>query len=96
MKKYIFYLTASVLAVVLVSCEGTYVVRERPAAVHYNRPPAPGRDYVWISGDWVWSGGRYSWREGHWERTRESRRWVDGYWQQTRSGWKWRPGHWER
>ena len=39
----------------------TYVVRERPREVVYVRPPAPGPQHVWVSGDWVWEGGGYRW-----------------------------------
>jgi hypothetical protein len=28
-------------------------------------PPAPGADYVWVGGDWVWNGG-WVWVGGHW------------------------------
>lgn len=72
-----------------------YVVRERPAEVVYVRPAPPSPEHIWISGDWVWSGGGYRWREGHWERRRQGVRWEDGHWQNTNHGWKWVPGHWQ-
>jgi hypothetical protein len=29
------------------------------------QPPAPGPEYVWVGGDWVWNGG-WVWVGGHW------------------------------
>ena len=30
---------------------------------------APGPDYVWVGGTWVWLGGdRWTWRHGYWHR----------------------------
>ena len=31
-----------------------------------HRPRAPGPDYVWEQGSWVWSGQRYQWHGGSW------------------------------
>ena len=70
------------------------VVPTRPHDVVYSRTVSPGPDYVWITGDWVWSGRNYRWREGHWERRRQGRKWHEGYWQNYRSGWRWQKGHW--
>jgi WXXGXW repeat (2 copies) len=96
MKKYVFYLVAVIAIAAFSSCAGSYIVRERPAEVVYSRPVAPSREYIWISGDWFWIGGRYEWREGHWDRARAGNRWREGYWQNTRGGYKWHPGHWQR
>ena len=78
-----------------VSCTASYVVRERPAVVVYTRPAPPSKEYVWISGDWIWMHGKYEWREGRWERHREGYHWVDGHWKEAPHGWKWVPGHWK-
>ena len=77
------------------SCEAEGVVTDRPADVVYTRPAAPGEGYVWISGDWVWTGGTYHWNEGRWERGRDGHTWVEGGWQSHRHGYKWHRGHWE-
>ncbi len=88
---------ATVMAIaVLSSCTATYVVRERPREVVYTRPAAPSYGHVWVTGDWVWQGGRYQWREGHWEVPRRGMRWADGHWVETPRGYKWVPGHWQR
>jgi hypothetical protein len=72
----------------------TYVVRERPIEVVYVRPPAPGPQHVWVSGDWVWESGGYHWHEGRWERRHEGVSWRDGHWKTTPHGYKWVPGRW--
>jgi WXXGXW repeat (2 copies) len=81
------------LIIVFSSCAGE-VVATRPADVEYARPGAPGADYVWIGGDWIWTGGTYRWHEGHWERPGPGRVWHEGHWESHGSGWKWRKGHW--
>jgi len=96
MKKYALYLVIIVSAISFVSCEGSYVVTERPAEVYYTRPVAPGAEYVWVGGDWVWIGGRYQWHEGHWDRRRGERHWQDGHWNQGHGGWRWERGHWRK
>lgn len=74
--------------------EGGYVVT-RPAEVVYTRPIAPGPDYIWVDGDWVWTSNRYVWREGHWGRPRGGRTWQGGHWVQgSGRGWRWERGHW--
>ncbi len=70
------------------------VVATRPHDVVYSRTVSPGRDYVWISGDWVWSRGNYRWRAGHWARRRPAYSWHDGYWEGHHNGWRWKNGHW--
>ncbi|HEX4849535.1 MAG TPA: YXWGXW repeat-containing protein [Puia sp.] len=84
-------LVASMIA--MAGCAGE-VVTTRPAEVVYDRPPSPGPDYVWISGDWVWLNGSYSWHEGHWGRG-TGKAWREGRWENHRGGYRWRKGHWE-
>ncbi len=55
---------------------------------------APGPGYVWIGGDWVWS-GRWVWRAGYWGYPPYPHAvWVGGYWGRGPHGWGRRPGHW--
>jgi YXWGXW repeat-containing protein len=63
-----------------------------PRIVRYT-PPAPGPDFVWISGYWDVSGSRYAWHEGYWERPP----YADGFWIAPRweSG-QYFQGHWDR
>ena len=55
---------------------------------------APGPDYVWIGGDWVWNGG-WVWRAGYWGYPpRPGVIWVGGSWSRGPGGWHHAPGHW--
>jgi hypothetical protein len=78
----------------LAGCTVDGYIASRPDDVVYARPGAPGPDYVWIEGDWVWGGGRYFWREGHWGRPRRGRTWERGHWDSGGRGWHWTRGHW--
>ncbi|HMH23398.1 MAG TPA: hypothetical protein VK563_16545 [Puia sp.] len=73
--------------------EGGFV-ETRPADITYVRPVAPGADYIWIDGDWVWSGGAYTWHNGYWGRPRGTRHWEGGRWNQGAHGYRWSRGHW--
>ena len=94
MKKKISWVIIISLLTVMAGCEVRGVVTERPSDIVYDRGMAPGSDYIWISGDWVWTGGNYRWRQGRWERRHEGRAWHDGRWEQHKNGWRWRNGHW--
>ena len=96
MKKYILPFAIVIAMVSMVSCAPAYVVRERPHEVVYFRPPAPSPAHIWVSGDWIWTGGRYQWREGYWERPRRGAYWMEGHWQGSRGSYRWAPGHWQR
>lgn len=69
-------------------------VETQPADVVYTRPVSPGADYVWIDGDWYWSGGSYNWHPGYWRRGRAGRSWHAGSWSHTQRGYHWNRGHW--
>jgi hypothetical protein len=70
-------------------------VEAQPGDVAYERPVSPGVDYVWIDGDWEWSGGAYVWHQGHWDRRREGHVWVGGTWEHGGRGYRWHRGHWQ-
>jgi outer membrane lipoprotein SlyB len=56
--------------------------------------PAPYPGYVWISGEWTWS-GRWVWVRGYWARPPyPGAVWVHGYWTRGPHGWARHPGHW--
>ena len=74
--------------------DGGYI-ETQPADVVYARPVSPGPDYIWIEGDWTWSGGRYVWHQGHWGRPRGGRHWEGGRWNHTPRGYRWQRGHWQ-
>jgi len=95
MKKqfWIIGILTCVLATTGCTVEGGWV-DTRPVDVVYTRPASPGADYVWIDGDWAWSGGVYTWREGRWSRPRGARNWEGGRWESAGNRWRWHRGHW--
>jgi len=76
------------------SCTVDGYVTDQPTEVVYERGVAPGAGYVWIDGDWVWSGGSYRWRNGYWGHPRAGRTWERGHWDHTARGYHWNRGHW--
>ena len=55
---------------------------------------APGLDYVWIDGEWIWNGGWF-WVGGHWGMPPYPHaRWVRGNWARGPRGWHGTRGHW--
>ena len=93
MKKYILSIFIFATALSLASCSAGYVTTQ-PADVVYDRGVAPGAGYIWIDGDWIWSGGQYRWHEGHWGMPRAGRTWQRGSWQNGHGGYRWQRGHW--
>jgi len=55
---------------------------------------APGPDYMWIEGEWVWNGG-WVWMGGHWGMPPYPHAvWVRGNWDRGSHGWHGTRGHW--
>jgi outer membrane lipoprotein SlyB len=55
---------------------------------------APGPEYVWLGGEWVWNSG-WIWFGGHWGYPPYPRAvWVSGRWDRGPHGWHRAPGHW--
>lgn len=57
-------------------------------------PAAPGPDYVWIRGHYVWREGRYVWSPGHYVVRRSGAVWVEGRYENRPEGYVWVEGHW--
>jgi len=91
------YLVAISIAscIAISGCAAGYVT-ERPKDVTYVRPVSPGHGYVWVSGEWEYSGNRYHWREGSWQRAREGKTWKPGYWEHNTKGYIWHKGGWQQ
>ncbi len=95
MKKIFVILCLATSAIIFNSCSTSrYTVSERPSIPYYQRPLSPGPGYVWINGDWYWSGGRYVYHNGYWMYPRPHRVWVTGRWVPYRNGYYWRRGYW--
>jgi len=55
---------------------------------------APGPDYVWVGGEWIWN-GRWVWVGGHWAYPPHPHVvWVPGYWVRGPHGWYRTTGYW--
>lgn len=83
-----------VIALLLGSCAPS-VVAVRPGPVTVVRPLRPSPAHVWVSGGYVWRGGRYRYVDGYWAVPRRHRQtYVEGYWKPVRRGYVWVPGYW--
>jgi hypothetical protein len=58
------------------------------------QPPAPGPDYAWVDGDWVWNGG-WVWVGGHWVYPPyPGAVWLHGGWGRGWGGFRRERGRW--
>lgn len=95
MKKILFLLLFGAGLAAFTGCgPARYTVSAQPEVPYYERPAAPGAGYVWIDGDWYWSGGRYVYRNGYWAHPRPHRVWQTGVWVHGGNGYYWRRGYW--
>lgn len=79
------------------------IVAGSPTVVVADAPPpptaevigvAPGPDYVWVGGNWVWD-GRWVWVPGHWGYPpRPHAVWVVAHWERGPHGWYHVDGYW--
>jgi outer membrane lipoprotein SlyB len=76
------------------SSSTVYVVQPPPPPPVETMLIAPGPDYVWIGGEWIWN-GRWVWVSGHWGYPPRPRAvWVRGYWYHGPHGWCHAAGYW--
>ena len=69
--------------------------RAPPKMRSENRPPSPGRAYVWAPGQWDWHGSDWAWVPGRWDRPSEhGAHWVKARYVQEGPAWRHEPGHW--
>lgn len=95
MKKLLqLFLAGLGIVLVMAGCEGSYYVTDQPAEPVYVQPAAPGAGYVWIDGEWGWSGGRYVYTRGYWSRPRAGYHYERGHWNHTARGYRWNRGGW--
>jgi hypothetical protein len=68
---------------------------ERRVEVQY---AAPGAEYVWHRGDWVYSPElrNFVWHPGHWVMRPDAQHvyWFPGEWVEFAGSWRFVPGHW--
>jgi hypothetical protein len=71
----------------------TFVAPPAPYVETVGVPPVEG--YFWISGVWLWEGGRHVWHAGHWQAPKPGYRWVPHHWHQVGNEWHMDGGHWQ-
>src|SRR5450432_252471 len=77
------------------SAADVFVSIRPPRAVVERRPPAPGREYVWVTGYHRWEGNASVWTPGRWERPPNPHaHWVADQWVRRGNGWVMVEGHW--
>jgi len=78
-----------------VEASSTVVVQQAPPPLPVETVVvAPGPDYVWVGGEWVWNGGWF-WRAGYWGYPPYGCRiWVGGRSWHDGRGWHASRGHW--
>jgi hypothetical protein len=83
-------------ALVFSAAAADFVIRIAPPRIQaQRRPPAPSRNYVWISGYQRWEGNTYVWTPGRWEQRPQPRaRWVAHRYVHQKGGWVFVEGHW--
>ena len=88
--------TPSTVGVTAETTSGTtaYISQPPPSAPVETIVVAPGPDYVWIGGEWVWNGGWF-WVGGHWGYPPHPHAvWVGGHVWHDEHGWHNARGHW--
>lgn len=57
--------------------------------------PAPGENYTWAPGSWVWQVDQYQWRPGYWYQAQPDWIWTPASYQATPSGYVYNDGYWD-
>lgn len=93
------FMTAAFAGMLLLSaagCSRAHYVSAQPGTVVVTRPVAPGPNYVWVDGDYMWSGDRYVYRPGHWIVPGAGYTYCAGSWQNSPRGYYWCRSAWVR
>jgi hypothetical protein len=94
-------LLASAIALAAAGVTGTASARTviyattEPPALRAETVPAPRPGYVWVAGDWGWSGHKYRWNKGHWARERHGYHYTPARWERDGNRWRHYDGRWE-
>jgi len=66
-----------------------------PAPMVEIRSIAPSPNHVWLPGYWDWNGRDYVWISGEWVETPSPQTvWIPGHWERTPAGYTWISGYW--
>jgi hypothetical protein len=93
MKKYFLSAIIFCSMIAFAGCTVEYV-NSQLSDVEDVRGVAPRPDYIWIGGDWVWSGSVYAWHAGQWARGRAGKAWTRGHWEHGAWGYRWHRSNW--
>jgi hypothetical protein len=58
--------------------------------------PAPGENFFWVPGCWIWSNNAFAWRTGYWYAGQQNWVWVPDYYCYTPAGSIFVSGYWDR
>ncbi len=74
-----------------------YVDSQPPALLVESIPATPYHGYVWLAGNWHWSGYEWTWVAGHWEAPRHGHVYVEPYYHfdVTYNRYVYAAGYWE-
>lgn len=97
-RKVFNYFLILLFSFTLVNCVATVRPRHAPPPPprRIHKIAKPGPQYFWVSGHYVWRGGRYVWVKGHWKKKRPGYVWVQGHWAKRGGYYVWIEGHWRR
>ncbi len=90
---------ALAFALLLAGCgaRAAIVADRAPPPAPVEAAPRARTGYVWVRGDWEWSGSAWHWREGRWQRSRGNEyEWIDGHWERRGERYQWIEGRWQR
>jgi len=66
-----------------------------PPVVVEQAVPAPGPEYVWVAGAWVWHRHHWEWVGGHWVLPPyRGAIWIGGHWERRGGRFIWIDGYW--
>ncbi|MSP17430.1 MAG: hypothetical protein EXR73_12630 [Myxococcales bacterium] len=74
-----------------------YVDSQPPALLYESIPATPYHGYVWLAGNWHWSGYEWTWVAGHWEAPRHGHVYIEPYYHfdVTYNRYVYAAGYWE-
>ncbi len=82
---------------IMINTASTNVTQAPPAPPTETIVAAPGPDYTYVNGEWVWNGATWVWVSGRWVLGPYPHAvWVSARWDYGPYGWHRVPGYWRR
>ena len=97
MKKFILTTLLGAAFCIAPAMAADIVVHIKPPALKVeHRSPAPGPEYVWVSGYHRWDGNAYVWEPGKWQKPPHERAvWVAPRWEHRGHDYVFHDGYWK-